>query len=391
MLVFVVNAGSSSLKFQLFKMPEEEVLASGGAERIADEGSFIEYKINGQKTKVDLKLKDHTDAINDIVNTLIKNGIIKDQKDIGAVGHRIVHGGNHIYTELVSDQFLSEEKELTDIAPLHTPGAFMGIKACLKFFSCPNYVIFDTAFHQSMPPKAYMYAINYDDYINYKIRKYGFHGMNHAYIWSEANRLYGSKKVISCHLGNGASVAAILDGKCQDTSMGFTPLEGIMMGTRVGDIDPNAVLYLAEKKGMTHREVVNYLSKEAGVKGIFGKTDMRDLEAAMGKDPKADLAADMYCYRVIKYIGAYIAVLQGVDTIVFTAGMGQNAAVFRKMICDNFEYMGLKIDPELNEKYNRKGGLISTPDSTVKVAIIPANEEIVIAREVVDQLNKGNK
>lgn len=383
MKVFVVNAGSSSLKFQVFEMPKEEVLVSGLVERIGEKESFIEIKLNGQKIRKDVYLKTHLEGVEAAVEFLIVNGVIKNKKEIEAVGHRVVFGGaKNTQTKKIDAEILSQEKELSKVAPLHIPGSFMGIRACTETFGKENYAVFDTAFHRDIPEKAYMYPIKYEDYENLGYRKYGYHGISHQYVSEIAITKYGGKKIISCHLGSGASIAAIDNGKCVETSMGYTPLDGLIMGTRTGAIDASVALNLMRAKGMTVDEVLNYLNKECGLKGIFGKNDFRDIEAAMETDKKARLAQDMFCYRVAQFIGSYAASMNGVDTIVFTAGVGERGIMQRTEIAKYLGFLGAYMNEEANKACFAKEGIISTKDSKVQMLVIPTNEELVIAREV---------
>ena len=389
MKIFITNAGSSSFKFQVFEMPEEKVLCSGNIERIGDPKCFCDLKIVDEKKHYEKQLDNHTEAVHWTVKLLIENNIIKNAKEISAVGHRTVHGLNNTKPQRIDAAFMAREADFCEVAPLHMPACFTGIYACKAVFGDNNYAVFDTAFHQTMPEKAYSYAIKREEAEEYHIRKYGFHGMSHQFVSEEAARLYGAKKIISCHLGNGCSVTAILDGKSLDTSMGLTPLEGVVMGTRGGNIDPGAVLYLAEKRGYSYGGMLTHLNKNYGIKGVFGSNDMRDVEQELVSNPLASLAFDMFCYSVTKFIGSYAAVLNGVDCIVFTAGIGERGSLFRERICENLTYLGVEFDKEQNEKLNKKLGLISTPNSKVKVAIIPTNEELVIARETYKLIQSG--
>ena len=389
MKIFVTNAGSSSFKFQVFEMPEETVLCSGNIERIGDPQCFCDLKVNGEKKHYEKVLDNHTEAVHWAVKLLIENNIIKSAKEISAVGHRTVHGLNNTKSQKVNEAFMKDEEVFCEVAPLHMPACFAGIYACKAVFGDVNYVVFDTAFHQTMPEKAYSYAIKREEAEEYKIRKYGFHGMSHQYVSEIAAKEYAAKKIISCHMGNGCSITAIENGKSLDTSMGLTPLEGVVMGTRGGNIDPGAVLYLAEKRGYSYRGMVAHLNKNYGVKGVFGSNDMRDVENELANNPRAKLAFDMFCYSITKFIGSYAAVLNGVDCIIFTAGIGERGSLFRKAICKNLTYLGAYLDEDLNEKLNRKAGVISTPDSKVKIVIIPTNEELVIAKETYDLIKAG--
>ncbi len=378
MKLFVVNAGSSSLKFQLYNMPEEEVLVSGGIERLGQPNSFYTIKLNGKKDKVETPIKTHKDGVEIIVKALTERGIIKDVSEIKAVGHRFVHGAS-LYNKptLVTDEVVEKAKTLIDFAPLHNPGCLMGIEAC-KFLNVPNVLVFDTAFHQTMPKVAYTYGIKKEDAEKYGIRRYGFHGLSHQYSAEEVAKRYGDVKLVNCHLGSGASICAINAGKSVDTSMGLTPLEGLVMSTRSGDIDPSIIGFICDKKGWTVSQTLSYLTNEGGLKGVCGSMDMRDVEAgAAAGDEDCKLALDMFVYRVAKYVGAYASVLGGVDVINFTAGIGERGPLERKMICDKLKYLGVEIDDAKNQAGEEE---ISTANSKVKVCVIPTDEEIIIAR-----------
>lgn len=385
MKILVINAGSSSLKFQIINMPKKTVLISGLFEEIGSKKGFVKYKVGeaSDKKKIDKPCLTHTDAVLMLVDILKNEKVISDASEIEAVGHRVVSGGpKYMNITLVDDKTLKDFKNYIEYAPLHNPAAIMGIEAVKKYFKCNNYFVFDTSFHQTLPEKAYYYAISLDDQKKYGIRRYGAHGLSHKYVSGEAAKLFGKGKIIVCHLGGGASITAINKGQSVDTSMGFTPLEGLMMGTRCGDIDASAVLFLAQKKKMTHEQVVTYLQKQSGFKGVFGSSDMRDVMDELGKSHVADLAYDMFCYRVIKYIGAYAAALNGVDTIVFTAGTGERDAKVREDVCASLKYLGVNIDKKVNNKIFAEFGVISKKDSKVNVVVIPTNEELEIANEV---------
>ncbi len=389
MKILIVNAGSSSLKFQVIDMPSEKVLVSGLFEVIGGSNGFVKYKLDGQKDKktINKPCADHTEAANMMVQILKDEKVITDPNEISAVGHRGIHGGpKYINTTLITDEIVKDFRNYFEYAPLHNPAAIMGVEAIRKIFKCPNYFVFDTSFHQTMPKKAYYYGISLEDQDKYGVRRYGFHGLSHKYVSKEATKLYGEGKVIVCHLGSGSSITAINNGKSVDTSMGFTPLEGLIMCTRSGDIDPQAVLFLAKKKGMSHEEAINYLQKQSGFKGIYGSADMRDIMVNLGKDPIADLAFDMFVYRVVKYIGSYAAVLNGVDTICFTAGIGERDKLTREKICESLTYLGVDFDKEANNKIFAEFGVISTKKSKVNVVVIPTNEELEIAKEVYDTI-----
>ncbi len=392
MKILVINCGSSSLKYQLIDMNTEIAIAKGLVERIGMEGSNLEQKMEGssEKYKVEKDLKDHKEAISLVLETLCneKFGIIKDLKEINAIGHRVVHGGEkYSNSVIVTDEVIKNIEECSKIAPLHNPANIIGIKACQELMGdTPMVVVFDTAFHQTMPEKAYMYGLPYEMYEKHAIRKYGFHGTSHFYVANECAKQMGKKiedlKIITCHLGNGASVSAIDGGKSVDTSMGFTPLQGLMMGTRCGDIDPAVVTYLISELGMSANEVNEMMNKKSGFLGVSGKSsDSRDIEELEEKgDKRATLTLDMYYYRIKSYIGAYMAVMNGVDAIVFTAGIGENSSLTRAGACAGMENLGIKIDENKN---NVRGKIteISADDSKVKVYLIPTNEELVIARD----------
>lgn len=392
MKILVINCGSSSLKYQLIDMNTEIAIAKGLVERIGMEGSNLEQKMEGssEKYKVEKDLKDHKEAISLVLETLCneKFGIIKDLKEINAIGHRVVHGGEkYSNSVIVTDEVIKNIEECSKLAPLHNPANIIGIKACQELMGdTPMVVVFDTAFHQTMPEKAYMYGLPYEMYEKHAIRKYGFHGTSHFYVANECAKQMGKKiedlKIITCHLGNGASVSAIDGGKSVDTSMGFTPLQGLMMGTRCGDIDPAVVTYLISELGMSANEVNEMMNKKSGFLGVSGKSsDSRDIEELEEKgDKRATLTLDMYYYRIKSYIGAYMAVMNGVDAIVFTAGIGENSSLTRAGACAGMENLGIKIDENKN---NVRGKIteISADDSKVKVYLIPTNEELVIARD----------
>ncbi len=392
MKILIINAGSSSIKFQLFEMKDESVIAKGCCQMIGLSDPFIEYKAKGQEIVRHVPMKDHTQAMNEILDMLTKSElkVIKSFDEISAVGHRCVQGG-WFYSEsvLITDEVIKNLKKTKEISPLHAEANIGGMLACRKVMpKTPQVVVFDTAFHATMPPKAYMYAIDYKDYEKYHIKKYGAHGTSHRYILGETARLMGKKpeelKIISCHIGNGSSITAIKDGKSIDTTMGFTPLEGLMMGTRSGDIDPTVVSFLAQKKGMQANEVVEYLNKKCGVLGVSGvSSDMRELNAAIKKGNKrASLALDMLCYRITKYIGAMLAVLGGADAIVFTAGVGENQEDLRERVMDNLAWAGVKFDRKKNLNLPRgTAEELSTKGSKIKVFRIPTNEELLIARD----------
>lgn len=390
MKILVVNAGSSSLKYQLIEMDNESVLAKGVCERIGQQGSVLVHRGKGEEVRIQGAMPTHSEAIKMVLDALVdKNyGVISDMKEIAAVGHRVLHGGV-IFKEsaLVTDETLKQIESNIDLGPLHMPPNIMGIKACRAAMPhAPQVAVFDTTFHATMPDYAYMYAIPYDDYKNFKIRKYGFHGTSHLFVSGEAAKLMGRKdfKLVVCHLGNGASVSAVKDGKCVDTSMGLTPLEGLVMGTRSGDIDPAVIEYLMDKKGMDIHEATNYLNKKSGVLGVSGvSSDFRDLVAAMndGND-RARLAIDMFSYRVKKYIGSYAAAMGGLDCVAFTGGIGEHTEIVREKVMNGLEFLGIDFDYDKNNNVPRgEITLLTKPASKVKVYIIPTNEELVIASE----------
>ncbi|MBQ8406536.1 MAG: acetate kinase [Clostridia bacterium] len=397
MKVLVINSGSSSLKYQLIDMETEGVIAKGNCERIGIAGSKLTHKAKGKEVVIEKDMPDHNVAVALVLKELTdeENGVIKSMDEIDAVGHRVVASGEAFKKPtLVDDETMKTMEEIKDLAPLHNPAAIVGVNACRAAMpKTPMVLVFDTGFHFTMPDYAYMYAIDYNDYSRYKIRRYGAHGTSHKFVSQEAAKYLGKKpeelKIVTCHLGNGSSITAVDCGKCVDTSMGFTPLAGVPMGTRSGDIDFAAAEYLAKKEGMDVSQALNYLNKKCGMLGVSGvSSDFRDLTAASdnGND-RARLALDMFSYACKKYVGAYAAAMNGVDCIVFTAGVGENTPVVRKAICENMSYLGLSIDQEKNlEKNNGAIRDITGKDSKVKVLIIPTNEELVIARETVELL-----
>ncbi|MBE7079787.1 MAG: acetate kinase [Clostridiales bacterium] len=397
MKVLVINSGSSSLKYQLIDMETEGVVAKGTCERIGIPGSKLTHKANGQEFVYEQEMPDHNVAVSLVLNALTdeKAGVLASMDEIDAVGHRAVASGEVFKkTTLVTDETIAQMEELCDLAPLHNPAALIGVKACRAAMpNTPMAFVFDTSFHFTMPDYAYMYAIDYTDYEKYKIRRYGFHGTSHKFVSQEAAKYLGKDakdlKVITCHLGNGSSITAVDGGKSVDTSMGFTPLAGVPMGTRSGDLDYAAAEYLAKKNGWDISETLTYLNKKCGMAGISGvSSDFRDLTAARDQgNARAKLALDMFAYACKKYVGAYAAAMNGVDCIVFTAGVGENTPCVREAICDNMQYLGLEIDKEKNlEKNNGAIRDISGSNSKVKILIIPTNEELVIARETVELL-----
>ena len=397
MKVLVINSGSSSLKYQLIDMETESVIAKGNCERIGIDGSKLTHKANGQEYVIEQAMPDHNVAVALVLKALTdkESGVIASMEEIDAVGHRAVASGEVFKKPtIVTDEVMQKMEEIQDLAPLHNPAAIVGVKACLAAMpKTPMALVFDTSFHFTMPEYAYMYAIDYTHYEKYKIRRYGFHGTSHKFVSQEAAKYLGKKpedlKIITCHLGNGSSITAVNGGKCVDTSMGFTPLAGVPMGTRSGDIDYAAAEYLAKKEGMDVSQALTYLNKKCGMAGISGvSSDLRDLTAAAGQgNHRAQLALDMFSYSCKKYVGSYAAAMNGVDCIVFTAGVGENTPCVREAICDNMQYLGLEIDKNKNlEKNNGEIRDITGAGSKVKILIIPTNEELVIARETVELL-----
>lgn len=398
MKIFVVNCGSSSIKYQLIDMKDESVIAKGLVERIGIEGSVLTHTPAGKdKVRLESAIPDHVDGIKKVLAALVdpNHGVIKSMDEIDAVGHRVVHGGE-IFNEsvVITDEVLKQIEDLSDMAPLHQPANVSGIRACQKLMpNTPQVAVFDTAFHQTMPPVAYMFGVKYEEYKDYGIRKYGFHGTSHKYVSGVAAQLLKKDikdtKIITCHLGNGSSITAVDGGKSVDTSMGFTPLDGVLMGTRTGSIDPAVVPVLMQKKGLDAAGVDKYMNKECGVLGVSGvSSDFRDLEDAAAKgNERAQLALDMFCYQVKRYIGAYVAAMGGVDAIVFTAGVGENDIHTRQQVCAGLEFLGVKLDADRN---NVRGKVteISAADSKVKVFLIPTNEELAIAQDTLRLCSK---
>ena len=394
MNILVINCGSSSLKFQLIDSETEKCIAKGLCERIGIEGSRITYTPDGgEKEQTVTPMPDHTEAIRLVLEALTneKTGVVKSLDEIGAVGHRIVHGGEKFAAStIITDEVMKAIEECNDLAPLHNPANLIGINACKKLMpTTPMVAVFDTAFHQTMPEEAYMYGLPYEYYEKYKIRRYGFHGTSHSYVSRKAAEVLGRKyedlKIIVCHLGNGASVSAVKNGKCVDTSMGLTPLEGLIMGTRSGDIDPAIMEFIAHKEGKDIDEIMTVLNKKSGVYGLSNNlsSDFRDLEAGYNNgDAHCIRTMNTYCYRVAKYIGSYVAAMNGVDVICFTAGIGENAPLVRSLVCEHLGFLGVSIDEDANHKRGEEIA-ISTPDSKTTVMVIPTNEELAIARETV--------
>lgn len=393
MNILVINCGSSSLKFQLIDSDSEKVLAKGNCERIGIDGRLQYTPAGGEKEISEHNMPTHKEAISCMLEALTNNetGVIKSLDEIGAVGHRVVHGGENLTSSvIVDDEVKKAIEECADLAPLHNPANLIGINACEELMSgVPNVVVFDTAFHQTMPAKAYLYGLPYEFYDKYRIRKYGFHGTSHSFVSKRAAQFigadYNNSKLIVCHLGNGASLSAVLNGECVDTSMGLTPLEGLMMGTRSGDIDPSVVEYIAKKEQLDVSGVLNILNKKSGLQGLSNglSSDIRDIWTGIEDGNEyAILAMDVFCYRIAKYIGSYAAAMNGVDAIVFTAGIGENDHGVREKVCSYLNYLGTTLDTTANNVRGTER-VVSTPDSKVKLVVIPTNEELAIARETV--------
>ena len=393
MKVLVINCGSSSLKYQLIDAQTEKALAVGLCERIGIDGRLNHTPAGGEKVVINKDMPDHEVAVQMVLDELTdeKYGVISDLKEIDAIGHRVVHGGEKFASSVViNDEVMAAIEECNLLAPLHNPANLIGIRACQAIMpGVPNVAVFDTAFHQTMEPTAFMYGLPYECYEKYKVRRYGFHGTSHSFVSKRAIALAGldpeNSKVIVCHLGNGASVSAVKNGKSVDTSMGLTPLEGLVMGTRSGDIDPAIIEYLAHAMDKSLEEVMKILNKESGVYGLSGvSSDFRDLEKAADEgNKKAQLAQDVFGYRVAKYIGAYTAAMNGVDAIAFTAGLGENNGIMREYVCSFLGYLGVEIDKEKNSVRGEET-IVSTPNSKVKVLVVPTNEELAIARETME-------
>ena len=391
MKILVLNCGSSSIKYALYNMDDQSVMTSGGAERVGLDGAFVKVKLaNGEKKQIMHDMPEHTEGVKFIFSLLTdpEIGVIKSLKEINAVGHRMVHGGEKFAKSVViTPEVIKAFEEVSDLAPLHNPANLKGIRAVEELMpGLPQVGVFDTAFHQTMPQYSYMYALPYEVYEKYGVRRYGFHGTSHRYVSARVCEFLGvdytKQRIITCHIGNGGSLAAVKNGKCMDTTMGLTPLEGIMMGTRSGDVDGGAVTFLQKKLGLNPDQMSDLLNKKSGVAGISGVgSDMRDLEAAVAAGNKrAKLATDMYNYKIKKYVGAFAAAMGGVDIIVFTAGVGENQASMRAEVCRDMEFMGVKVDEALNATIRGKEAVISTPDSKVKVVVIPTDEELMIAK-----------
>ncbi|MCI9098380.1 MAG: acetate kinase [Lachnospiraceae bacterium] len=393
MNVLVINCGSSSLKFQLINSDSEDVLAKGLCERIGIDGRLVYQPANGDKETTEAAMPTHKQAIQMVLDALMneKTGVIKSLDEVDAVGHRVVHGGEKFASSVViNDEVMAAIEECNDLAPLHNPANLIGIRACQELMpKAPMVAVFDTAFHQTMPEKAYLYGLPYEYYEKYKVRRYGFHGTSHSFVSKHAAEFLGldlnNSKIVVAHLGNGASISAVVNGKCVDTSMGLTPLEGLVMGTRSGDIDPAIMEFVAKKENLDIAGVMNVLNKKSGVEGLSGglSSDFRDLEEGMEKGNKlAENAIEVFCYRVAKYIGSYVAAMNGVDAIAFTAGIGENAINVRKKVLEYLGYLGIEVDDAANDTRG-EDKVISTVASKVKVAIVPTNEELAICRETV--------
>ena len=394
MKILVINAGSSSLKYQLIDMDNESVIAKGLVERIGtvDPKSNITHSYNGKKYAAEIdKLGDHNAAMEIVLKMLTDKelGVIASLSEIGAVGHRVLHGGEKFTAScLIDDAVIAAIEENIPLGPLHNPANLMGIRACQKVLpDVPQVAVFDTAFHQSMPPKAFRYALPNRYYTDLHMRKYGFHGTSHRFVSARAIEVLGlgkGSKVIVCHLGNGSSLSAVVDGKCVDTTMGITPLDGLVMGTRCGTLDPACVEFIANSEGKTVTEVLNMMNKKSGLVGLTGSSDMRDVTAAMDAgDENAKLAIDMWTYTVQKYIGSYIAAMNGCDAIIFTAGIGENHVRARKWVCEGLSFFGVKIDDQRNDSHGEEVR-ISTDDSRIQVWVIPTNEELAIAKDTLE-------
>lgn len=393
MKILVINCGSSSIKYKLYEMDDKSVLAAGGIEKIGLEGSFLKTKINGETKIIESACPTHTEGIKLMFDTLLnpEYGAIKSLDEISAAGHRIVAGGRFTKSQIVTDQMLEEWKQYMELAPLHSEAHLKGYVAVKKMLpNLPQVFVFDTAFHQTMPAKAYMYAVPYKYYEQNNIRRWGAHGTSHRFVTARVCELLGVKpeevRIVTCHIGNGASVSAVKFGQCVDTSMGLTPLEGLMMGTRSGDIDPSAVLSIMKKEGLTPDEMSDLLNKKSGVLGISGiSSDIREVEAGIeAGDEHAKLAMEMYDYRIKKYVGAYAAAMGGVDIVVFTAGVGEHQWDVRRGAVHGLEFMGIELDEEKNRKNCGEEEIISTPASKVKIVVVPTDEELLIASDTLD-------
>ena len=398
MKILVLNCGSSSIKYALYNMDDKSVMTSGGAERVGLDGAFVKVKLaNGEKKQIMHDIPEHTEGVKFIFSLLTdpEIGVIKDLSEINAVGHRMVHGGEKFNKSVIlNEEVLKAFEACSDLAPLHNPANLKGVNAVTELMpGLPQVGVFDTAFHQTMPKRSYLYAVPYELYEKYAVRRYGFHGTSHRYVSARVCEFLGvkpeDKKVITCHIGNGGSVAAVDGGKCVDTTMGLTPLEGVMMGTRSGDIDGGAITFLQKKLGLDADGTSNLLNKKSGVLGVSGvSSDMREVEAAANDgNERARVALDMYNYRIKKYVGAYAAAMGGCDIIVFTAGVGENQASMRKDVCTDMEWMGIVLDEAKNAAVHGEEAVISAPESKVTVVVIPTDEELMIASDTMDLLS----
>ena len=396
MKILVINAGSSSLKYQIIDMENESMLCKGVVEKIGIDGSKLKHEIDNKEMEIEKNLSNHTEALKLVISAITDKeyGVLKDINEIGAVGHRVLHSGEDFSSSIIiDDEVIRICKKNAILGPLHMPANIACIESCKKVMpDTPMVAVFDTVFHSTMPKYAYMYAIPYEDYKKYKIRKYGFHGTSHKYIAGEATKYLGKEnsKVIICHLGNGSSLSAVVNGKCVDTSMGLTPLEGVIMGTRSGDIDPSVVEFMVEQKGISVKEALDILNKKSGLLGVAGVSDFRDLvKNANEGDERANLVLEMFQYRIKKYIGSYYTIMGGLDLIVFTGGIGENSRRARKLIMEGLECLGIEFDFEKNENA-KKGKVLELHKDTskVKIAVIPTNEEIMIARDTLYLVSK---
>ncbi|MGN0585642.1 MAG: acetate/propionate family kinase [Oscillospiraceae bacterium] len=399
MIILVVNAGSSSLKYQLLNMDDESVIAKGNCDRIGIDGHISHKTFDGRKIDEDCSFPTHTEAFEKLVEVLTTGeaSVIKSMDEISAVGHRIVQGAEVFdKTTLVTDEVIQKIDDMAELAPVHNHAHALALRACKKVIpeGTPMVVVFDTAFHQTMPPKAFMYGLPYEDYEKYHVRKYGFHGTSHRFVSAALAEAMGKDikdlKIVSCHLGNGSSITAVDGGKSIDTSMGFTPLDGVVMGTRTGSVDPSAVTFVAEKHGFSPKEMSDYMNKKSGFLGVSGvSSDNRDISsAAEHGDKKAKLVSEMLIYEIKKYIGSYAAAMNGLDAVLFTGGIGENAAEVRQGVCDDMDFFGIKIDNELNKTVHGTLTKLSTPDSKVEVWVVPTNEELLIARDTLALISK---
>lgn len=399
MIILVVNAGSSSLKYQLLNMDDESVIAKGNCDRIGIDGHISHKTFDGRTVDEDCSFPTHTEAFGKLVEVLTTGdaSVIKSMDEISAVGHRIVQGAEVFdKTTLVTDEVIQKIDDMAELAPVHNHAHALALRACKKVLpkGVPMVVVFDTAFHQTMPPKAFMYGLPYEDYEKYHVRKYGFHGTSHRFVSNALAEAMGKDvkelKIVSCHLGNGSSITAVQDGKSIDTSMGFTPLDGVVMGTRTGSVDPSAVTFVAEKHGFTPKEMSDYMNKKSGFLGVSGvSSDNRDITAAAEHgDKKAKLVTEMLVYEIKKYIGSYAAAMNGLDAVLFTGGIGENAAEVREAVCADMDFFGIKIDNELNKTVHGKLTKLSTADSKIEVWVVPTNEELLIARDTLALISK---